>query len=396
MFRLLDDAYKGEKDGRVVLGNGNNGLWVNISKETFRKIKDSIERNDNNFLIQKCEPLIRAGILTEEQKNEDSLETLMIAITNRCNLRCLHCGFEAGPNVENELDTQEVIKIIENNLYLKEITITGGEPLVHPGFFEISNYLKCQFNGKKILMTNATLINECNVAKIADAYDEISISIDGAQEESCDLMRGKGTFQRVMEAISLLKEVGKEEISLSMTLTDINLYEEETFKKLCRKLHVQPMIRDLFSVGRAKKNKKILEIERTDVPINITRDELMEECKRIKVNGKCSAGRKSIYLQYDGSIYPCPVAAVRTEFKMASLNSTQYELKSIVDDKANCGYKKFAAISPKKIQKCKECDVNDFCWGCLQEYYTFVENDANFKTFCERQKKNLSQAIWRN
>ncbi|MFR5450012.1 MAG: radical SAM protein [Roseburia hominis] len=53
-------------------------------------------------------------------------------------------------------------------------------------------------------MTNATLLNEKNVNAIVNAVDNISISLDGANEETVSLIRGANVFKKVLEVIELL------------------------------------------------------------------------------------------------------------------------------------------------------------------------------------------------
>ena len=47
-------------------------------------------------------------------------------------------------------------------------------------------------------MTNGTLITPKNVKEIVSQIDSIDISLDGADEESCAVIRGKGVFEKVV------------------------------------------------------------------------------------------------------------------------------------------------------------------------------------------------------
>lgn len=398
MFRFKEDAIVAKNKGRIIIGNQDTGNWINISEKTYEKIKLDLSIQNKCQLLNKYSNLIKAGIIEQnvQKLNDTNVESLMIAITNKCNLQCLHCGFEAGPNEEKGIETDIIKKLIIENKFLKEITLTGGEPLLHPDFEELIDVLQNEFKGKKILMTNGTLINNYNIKKIGTVFNSISISIDGATRETCDKIRGNGVFDRVIETIKNLHEVGIEDISLSMTITDYNDQEEEKFIKLCENLDVEPIIRDLFLMGRAKKNKNLLESKIKNLTSNISEENFLEECKKIKLNGKCNAGKKSLYVQYDKSLYPCPVAATQSKFKMGTIDDEHIQLENIVkviDD--NAGYKEFTKISPEKISPCSECIVNKFCWGCLQEYYTYIQDKTNFSGFCTLQKTNLMKTIWR-
>ena len=50
-------------------------------------------------------------------------------------------------------------------------------------------------------MTNGTLFNSQNITPIIEKVNNIDISLDGADEESCSVIRGKGVFDRVVNNI---------------------------------------------------------------------------------------------------------------------------------------------------------------------------------------------------
>lgn len=52
-------------------------------------------------------------------------------------------------------------------------------------------------------MTNGTLIIPKNVEEIVSQIDSLDISLDGADEESCAVIRGKGVFEKVVSSIKV-------------------------------------------------------------------------------------------------------------------------------------------------------------------------------------------------
>lgn len=398
MYKLVDNGLIREYNGQVIIGNNNNGMWVRVSKEKLKEIIRNLNSKDDEYIRSKYMSLVSSGIIVDmtEKNKTGKIESIMIAVTNRCNLQCIHCGFEAGPNETDEIPTEIVKSVIIGNSQTKEFIITGGEPLVHEGFSEIARCLRENFKGRCILMTNGTLINVSNIEEIKDTFDEVSISIDGATPDTCDRMRGAGVFHKVMNSIKMLHNVGVSDISLSMTVTDYNDKQEKEFVDLCEHIGVEPILRDLFLMGRAKKNMDRLDRDREKIASNISLDNIEEECKKIKLNGKCQAGKNSFYIQYDQSVYPCAVAAINPDFRMAKIDKNNSDLSRIIKEKCGKkGLREFMNISPKIIPECKDCSVNDFCWGCIQEYYTYIKDPTNFKVFCDLQKTNLKKVIWR-
>jgi len=64
------------------------------------------------------------------------------ALTNACNLKCIHCAAEAGEPARNELSTEEALSAIDNmaEAGTKHLLIAGGEPLVREDIFTLAEY----------------------------------------------------------------------------------------------------------------------------------------------------------------------------------------------------------------------------------------------------------------
>ncbi|MBR5979210.1 MAG: radical SAM protein, partial [Oscillospiraceae bacterium] len=83
---------------------------------------------------------------------------LFFEVTDRCNLRCRHCG--SSCTVEGHAltvdDVRRTLASIKGDK--PTVCLTGGEPMTHPDFFEIAGLVKeMGFNWG--MTTNATLID---------------------------------------------------------------------------------------------------------------------------------------------------------------------------------------------------------------------------------------------
>ena len=87
------------------------------------------------------------------------------------------------------------------------LNLSGGEPFLRKDLFEILDYTT-KFDDI-VITTNCTLINEKIAQKLAQYPNvRLSISIDG-MEEIHDKFRGrKGTFQKIINTLPILKENG--------------------------------------------------------------------------------------------------------------------------------------------------------------------------------------------
>ncbi len=102
-----------------------------------------------------------------------------VKITEKCNRDCSFCVFH---DTTNEMKVDIFKKIVEKSKKIDFDTfhINGGEPLTHPYFIEITEYVKSVYPNKKLVLgTNGILfgkkeINDC----VLRNYDEVCIGCD--------------------------------------------------------------------------------------------------------------------------------------------------------------------------------------------------------------------------
>ena len=140
---------------------------------------------------------------------------IAIQLTYRCNLRCKSCmqwsntGFlRKNSQIEvGDLDLELFKKILaETKSEKSRLHLWGGEPMFHKEWDTFTKLLE-KDKRKVTLNTNGILIKEKieTLLKLGSNLN-IVISLDGNQEEN-DAIRGKGTYNKVIEGLNLLKEV---------------------------------------------------------------------------------------------------------------------------------------------------------------------------------------------
>lgn len=106
----------------------------------------------------------------ESLRKNPHLRWLFFEITNRCNLKCRHCGSNCSAAGES-LSLRDIERTLESLKSCKDrpmICLTGGEPMLHPGFFGIAECIRS--NGFLWGMTtNATLIDDDAAKKLRQA-----------------------------------------------------------------------------------------------------------------------------------------------------------------------------------------------------------------------------------
>jgi len=130
--------------------------------------------------------------------------SIIIEITKKCNKSCKHCYSKfSGKNVEMPDDLLNRI-IGYAKKHFKHIFVTGGEPTLDPRVLLIAE------NNPDVvffIFTNGSTITDSYSKQLASLGNLIPIiGIDGSTESSHDSLRGKGSYQEVMHAISSLNK----------------------------------------------------------------------------------------------------------------------------------------------------------------------------------------------
>jgi len=182
-----------------------------------------------------------------------SLRYLELQITNRCNLQCRHCYIGDGPH--QDLSKKQIQRVLEQFEEIQglRLLLSGGEPLLHPYFWEINEILR-DYAFRSVLLSNGILISR-EVAKKLRVH-EVQVSLDG-MEEGHESLRGKGTFEKTIMAIDHLQEAGMQ-VSVATMIHRRNLSEFDRLASLLQSRNIEEWNVDVPCVeGRLKENQDL-------------------------------------------------------------------------------------------------------------------------------------------
>lgn len=154
-------------------------------------------------------------------------------VTTRYNLKCIHCYNSSGEYIQ-DLSLSCFSKVINELTDIQQISISGGEPLMHPNIFEMLDYAT-QKNIQVLLLTNGTLLDDCIVSKILNKNIKIQISLDGATERSHDRVRGDGSFEMLIAGVELLRKY-KVNFIINSVVTEHNYCEVDEMKAFANQI----------------------------------------------------------------------------------------------------------------------------------------------------------------
>lgn len=135
------------------------------------------------------------------------IDYLRVSVTDRCNLRCVYCMPENGvtPVTHDEILTyEEILRVCDcaSQLGVRKIKLTGGEPLVRPGFVGLVRAVKAlPFIEQVTLTTNGVLLYEM-LDELADAgLDAANISLDTLDAKQFQNITRRDELLRVKKSI---------------------------------------------------------------------------------------------------------------------------------------------------------------------------------------------------
>jgi len=145
----------------------------------------------------------------EELGNDYGPQRLSVELANICNLHCSYC-LRDDDNLYNSTARffsadllRQILIDARETAGIKSVIFTGGEPTLHPRFSEI---LKTVSDAD---LTASFITNGWHFERIwggllehRAAVSHVAFSLDGPTRDSHDHWRGKGSFDRIVQAFS--------------------------------------------------------------------------------------------------------------------------------------------------------------------------------------------------
>jgi len=173
---------------------------------------------------------------------------VLLQITNRCNLDCVHC-YQVRDG-ERELTFEEIVRILAElreagTLYL---ALTGGEPFVRPDLREIVREARQQRFVVGI-KTNGLLVDRAAVSWLVSlGIAQLDVSVYGPTAPVHDrVTKQQGSFDATLSAIERLRAAGVN-VQMSIPLMRTNVAHFDEILALARRLGCRPSFDPHISV----------------------------------------------------------------------------------------------------------------------------------------------------
>lgn len=193
---------------------------------------------------------------------DDLTAPLFIAwqITSICNMGCHHCCEESGQLMPNEMNEEQVMDFCRQvvDAGVPYAAISGGEPMLHPQFFEVCEYFRSNGIALKV-ETNGEFVTAEAARRFADLdLRSVQISVDGATAETYEKLRVDGRWSDAIQAIKNLTAAGVR-VEVVFVPTRFNIHETADVIDLAASLGAYGLYTGkLMRIGRAAKNWDML------------------------------------------------------------------------------------------------------------------------------------------
>ena len=287
---------------------------------------------------------------------------VLLELTYGCNLRCVMC-YNPTHTASNELTLDEYEVLFDDLMALGtvQLTMTGGEVLARPDFWDIAHAARQRHFALR-LFTNGTRVDADIARKFAELSPlSIEVSLYGGTAATHDAVTARpGSFERTLEGIRHLKAAGARVVAKAL-LTTLNKHEVTETCRLIDELGVHfkgfdPVVFATHSGDEgpvdlrvpAEEVAKLLPWHLIDSEDLMTGDELP----------MCSAGHDFAAITPHGLVYPClsmrlPMGNIR-ERSFADIWKNPEDKQLEVVREATWG----------ELPSCSGCDARAVCDRC--------------------------------
>lgn len=299
-------------------------------------------------------------------------------LTYSCNQKCVHCYLTHDDPYQKEMPVEEWLRAIGE---LKElgtfyVSVTGGEPTLYPGFWEIIEELHRQ-NMLIRVFTNATTFTKDDIDHlIRCGVQYVDISIHGSDRDTHEEITGvPGSYDRTVNAIKQLKAAGIH-VMLKGSLLKSNYKKVNNLNRLMLSLggypHISHNITPDNNGGQQPLEYAISEVEFCYVFDNFYKTDYdlpdVEE-DHIPLAIRCTAGFSTMTITPNGTVIPC------VQFRAPLGNIQRNSLRRIWHHSPLCQY--LSGLTRLSPSECTGCKFITFCIRCPG--LSFIETGSLWK-----------------
>jgi radical SAM protein with 4Fe4S-binding SPASM domain len=306
-----------------------------------------------------------------------------LELTHQCNENCRHCyiDFNAPPPLPAKYWKRFLDELLQLGTLL--LTISGGEPLLHPEFEDIYRY--AHSNGFAIRLFSNLLKLDTSILSLLEKHKPLNVqtSIYGHTAElHDDITRLKGSFVKTTGAVRRLLEIGIPVI-MKTTWMQPNIASMQEIEKFVYDLGAdfQGSVRIMPARNGKSQNTNLrlsmeqlvsLYADDTSTPKAWTHksDALLPDGNRViddaeftanTLDYPCGAAVITMRIAPDGRVFPC------VQFSKAGGNAVERSLREIWE--TSSWFATLRSLRQSNAKECSQCSLAKHCFRCPADSY---------------------------
>ena len=314
----------------------------------------------------------------ELTRSKRALTSVTLELSPVCNFTCPFCYARVSPEQLKERGEQ-IMRFDEWKRYIDEfaemdvsnLTLTGGECMLHPDFEKIYRYIY----GKGMavnLMTNSSCLTDSILQMFRECPpDGIFTTLYGSSSETYQTVCGNAAyFDRVLANIRRMADA-RLDVVLQITVSNDNVGDLEAVHRISKELDIPLRVStSLIRSGRCTEElleeNSVDEDELSEINARMYGTDMFEKESVtirpvpqpvIEKGITCAGGRCSCAITYRGKMQPCVVFdALSVETKGRPLADCWKELVALCDE-------------VPRLVECINCVHRPKCQTCMARHY---------------------------
>lgn len=354
-------------------------FFTQLVNEGFLCCGDSFEEcniNDIDVVVDSEVVSSSLNMIREDcSKNiinpNDFLRSIHIEISNECNERCIHC-YIPHELKNHVIDSELFYQIVEEgrSLNILNVTISGGEPLIHKdflAFIERCRELDLSVN----VLTNLTLLTDDMILIMKkNPLLSVQTSLYSMDPEIHDFItKKKGSFEKTKENLLKLCAAGIP-VQISCPVMKQNIESYKDVIEWGRKHNIPVGTDFVIFAEYDHSNANLVNRLSFDELRTIYDDELTEEYSKSLIKAVrekknlgsnapvCSVCRYYICVTAEGKAFPCVgwQTKIIGDLKRQTIKEIWENSKEVQD---------LRNIKLERFPKCTDCRDRGFCTICM-------------------------------
>ena len=366
------------QDGFIIKGETEEELNEKDVGFTYNAVQPKTIREDFTPTIQRADSDTQE-MLEKHFAGKPHLIQFQIELTSKCNERCVHCYIPHKFKLYDITDKM-YYSVLEqlSKMGVLSVTLSGGEPMVHPKFKEYLRAAK-KYDFYVNILSNLTLLDDETVQIMKEGnVSSVQVSLYSMIPEHHDaITKLPGSFEKTKAAILKLIENGLP-LHVSCPTMKANKDDYGDVLRWCHEHKIRAQtdyimmaeynhetenLANRLSVEECGKVISDVMMDDVDYQNAILATDFVQRCNDVQFNPErrlCGVGISSCCMVANGNVYPC---AGWQEMVLGNLNDSS--LQEIWDNSEKIKWLRGLKMKDLGGGECCKCDKAAFCAPCM-------------------------------